>query len=278
MAQAPMVGMLTDFGLTDGYVGVMKAVILSIAPGVQIVDITHDIRPQDIEMGAWSLGIAWRYFPAGSVLLCVVDPGVGSARRAIALHAHDRYFVGPDNGLFTNPLLAAADSAEAVTECVHLDNVSLHLTGASATFHGRDIFAPCAAHLANGMEIAALGSPLSPAALVRLPIPFAPRREGDTWFGRIAHVDHYGNLISDIGPTLARQALAAPEAFVEVAGHVVSARATHFSGGPSGQPFFLQDSSGALAIVMRDESAAQTLGLRRGAQVILRGLEGAEDH
>lgn len=277
MAQAPMVGMLTDFGLADGYVGVMKAVLLSIAPGVPIVDITHDIRPQDIEMGAWSLGIAWRYFPAGSVLLCVVDPGVGSARRAIALHAHDRYFVGPDNGLFTYPLLAAG-GAETATECVRLDNVSFHLSRVSATFHGRDVFAPCAAHLAIGMEMAELGSPLSPASLVRLSIPLEPWREGDTWFGRVAHVDHYGNLISDIGPKLTRQALAAPEAFVEVAGHVVSARATHFSGGPSGQPFFLQDSSGALAIVMRDDSAAQTLSVRRGAQVILRGLEGSEEH
>lgn len=275
MAQAPMVGMLTDFGLTDGYVGVMKAVLLSIAPGVQIVDITHDVRPQDIEMGAWSLGIAWRYFPVGSVLLCVVDPGVGSARRAIALQAHGRYFVGPDNGLFTSPLLAGSGAGEAAA-CVRLDNVALHLSGASATFHGRDIFAPCAAHLANGMELAALGSPVAPNVLIRLPIPLAPRKEGDTWIGRIAHVDHYGNLISDLGPGLARQALAAPEAFVEVAGHVVSARATHFAGGPFDQPFFLQDSSGALAIVVRDGSAARMLEVHRGEQVILRGLDGAE--
>lgn len=272
MAQAPMVGMLTDFGLTDGYVGVMKAVLLSIAPDVQIVDITHDIAPQDIEMGAWSLGMAWRYFPVGSVLLCVVDPGVGSERRAIAFQAHGRFFVGPDNGLFTYPLLEPGSVGETF-ECVCLDNAALHLTGASATFHGRDIFAPCAARLANGMELAALGSSLSPETLVRLPIPLAPSRDGDRWIGRVAHIDHYGNLISDIGPVLTRQALAAPEAFVEVAGQVVSARARYFSGGPSGQPFFLQDSSGALAIVVRDQSAAQMLGVRRGAQVILRGLD-----
>lgn len=275
MARASMIGMLTDFGLTDGYVGVMKAVLLSIAPGVQVVDITHDVKPQDIEMGAWSLGIAWRYFPIGSVLLCVVDPGVGSTRRAIALQTHGRYFVGPDNGLFTYPLSDASGAGESAT-CVQLDNIAFHLTGASATFHGRDIFAPCAAQLANGLELAALGSTVAPSSLIRLPIPLAPRKEGDSWIGRIAHVDHYGNLISTIGPGVAKQALAAPEAFVEVAGHVVSARATHFSGGPFDQPFFLQDSSGALAIVVRDGSAARMLDVHRGAQVILRGLNGAD--
>jgi hypothetical protein len=269
----PLLGLLTDFGLSDGYVGVMKAVMLSIAPGVPLIDITHDIAPQDIEAGAWTLGTAWRYFPVGSVLLCVVDPGVGSARRAVALAAHGRTFVGPDNGLFTAPLDDGADDAIPV-RCVRLDNPRYHLPAPSATFHGRDIFAPCAAHLAAGVPLAALGATIDPATLIRLPIERRPRRQGDVFIARVAHVDHYGNLITNIGAALTRLALAQPQARVSLAGREVSARATHFAAGPVGEPFFLQDSSGALAIAMRDGSAAQALGARRGDEALLHGLAG----
>ena len=127
--QTPVLGILTDFGLVDGYVGVMKAVILSRAPHTPLVDISHDIAPQDVEMGAWTLGATWRYFPVGSVFLCVVDPGVGSARRAVALAAHGRYFVGPDNGLFTYPLEEPANDG-APLHAVCLDNPKYHLSGA----------------------------------------------------------------------------------------------------------------------------------------------------
>lgn len=270
MSESIIVGMLTDFGLTDGYVGVMKAVLLTHAPTARIVDISHGVAPQDIEMGAWILGMAWRYFPVGSVLLCVVDPGVGGSRRAIALRAHDRFFVGPDNGLFTYPL-SEPETSEQGRACAHLDNPRFHLPAASATFHGRDIFAPCAAALARGMSLSELGSPVEPNALERLRTPLTPRHEADHWIGRVAHVDTFGNLITNFGGELTRVALRAPEAFVEIAGQVVSARASHFAAGPAGQPFFLQDSSGALAIAVRDGSAAQALGVGRGATVILRG-------
>ncbi|HZC05938.1 MAG TPA: SAM-dependent chlorinase/fluorinase [Ktedonobacterales bacterium] len=270
---ARLLGLLTDFGMSDGYVGVMKAVILGIAPEARLVDLSHDVAPQDIEGGAWILGTAWRSFPERSVLLCVIDPGVGSARRAIALEAHGRIFVGPDNGLFTYPLAKVDDKAPP--RCVLLDDPTYHLPAPSATFHGRDIFAPCAAHLAAGAPLTALGSPVDSATLTRLPIELRARRHGDVVTGRVAHIDHYGNLITSIGPALARVALREPLAYVSLARHVVTARASHFSGGPQAEPFFLQDSSGALAIVLRDGSAAVALGARRGDEVTLRGLSAA---
>jgi S-adenosylmethionine hydrolase len=259
-------GLLTDFGLRDGYVGVMKAVALGIAPDARFVDISHDIAPQDIEMGSWTLGMAWRYFPAGSVLVGVVDPGVGGERRAIALAAGGRFFVGPDNGLFTHAL------AQAPAErCVALTNTAYHLPSASATFHGRDIFAPCGAHLLTGVALEALGEPVDPATLTRLPIPLAPSWEGDTLRGRVAHVDHFGNLISDI-PLTDLAALSASRVRIEVAGRVIERAATHFAAGPADEPFALRDSSGALAIAVRDGSAAAALGVGRGAVVRVRGL------
>lgn len=266
MTQSPIIGLLTDFGLSDGYVGVMKAVALTIAPGAQLIDITHLVAPQDVEGGAWALGMAWRAFPMGSVLLCVVDPGVGSARRAVALEIAERYFVGPDNGLFTYPL---TEVPTAVGHCVTLDDPRYHLPAPSATFHGRDIFAPCAAHLAAGVALEALGSAVDAATLVRLPIALRAVRRGDEVVGRVAHIDHYGNLITNIGPQLARAALARPLARIAVGDWAISARATHFAAGPLDEPFFLQDSSGALAIVVRDASAAQRLGARRGDVVTL---------
>jgi len=270
MERARVIGLLTDFGLRDGYVGVMKAVMLGIAPEAPLVDISHEVAPQDIEDGAWILGMAWRAFPEGSVLLCVVDPGVGSARRAVAVETHGRVFVGPDNGLFTYPLSVRPEEA-ALVRCVQLDEPRYHLPAPSATFHGRDIFAPCAAHLAAGIPLEALGSAVDPATLVRLPIELAARRRADVVIGRVAHVDHYGNLITNIGPALAEMALREPAVSVSLTGRVVTARASHFSAGPQGEPFFLRDSSGALAIVLRDGSAAATLGVTRGAEVILRG-------
>ena len=271
MERARVIGLLTDFGLRDGYVGVMKAVMLGIAPDARLIDISHDVAPQDVEDGAWILGMAWRAFPVGSVLLCVVDPGVGSARRAVAVERHGRYFVGPDNGLFTYPLMADSDDASHV-RCVRLDDPRYHLSSPSATFHGRDIFAPCAAHLAAGVPLEALGSPVDPATLARLPIELGARWHEGAIIGRVAHVDHYGNLITNIGPALAEVALRTLDARVSLAGRVVSARATHFAAGPVGEPFFLRDSSGALAVVLRDGSAAEALGVGRGAEIELRGL------
>src|SRR5262249_38210989 len=153
---APVVALLTDFGTADGYVGVMKGVLLGIAPRAQVVDLSHDVPPQQIATGAWILHTAWRYFPPDSIFVCVVDPGVGGARRPVALRAGDRLFVGPDNGLFSYIL-----ASEPPESAVILDNPRFHLTAPSATFHGRDIFAPAAGHLAAGVPLASLGTSLA---------------------------------------------------------------------------------------------------------------------
>jgi S-adenosylmethionine hydrolase len=171
------IALLTDFGLTDPYVGVMKGVIATIAPGVPTVDVTHGVPPQDVRVGALFLDAAWPHFPAGTVFLCVVDPGVGTARRPVVARAGERWFVGPDNGLFT---LLPDPEVRAIVAAAPLP---------SRTFHGRDLFAPVAARLAltQAFDGPLVGDP------VRLAIP-APR--GDR--GEVLYVDHYGNCVTNL--------------------------------------------------------------------------------
>lgn len=186
-----IVALLTDFGTQDIYVGVMKGVILGIAPATSIVDITHAITPQNIQQGAFALLNSYLYFPAGTVFVAVVDPGVGSTRRPLVARAGDYYFVGPDNGLFSY-IFADAGSVEAVQP----DLAQWGLTGLSATFHGRDVFAPVAAHLATGVQLDALGPRIETPVYLPMPrlhINANPIR------GEVVHVDHFGNLVTSIG-------------------------------------------------------------------------------
>jgi S-adenosylmethionine hydrolase len=266
MAGSPPIVLLTDFGSRDGYPGVMKGVILGIAPGATLVDLTHEIAPQDIAGAAWVLHTAWRFFPLGAIFLCVVDPGVGSARRPIALTAGGRLFVGPDNGLFSY-VLAAAPADEAVA----LDDPSFHLPHPSATFHGRDIFAPGAAHLARGIPLGKVGSAITAASLVTFPLP-RPVWQGDVLRGHVLHVDRFGNLISDVAGALAAMLLATPSARLAIAGRDIATRAYTFAEGPEGEPFLLADSSGHLAIAVRNGSAAALLGAGRGDEVVASGV------
>lgn len=262
----PPIAMLTDFGTRDGYPGIMRGVILGIAPASPVVDLTHEIPPQDIATGAWVLATAWRYFPPGTIFLAVVDPGVGSARRAVALRAGERMFVGPDNGLFS--LVVAHAPVEAA---VTLDNPRYQVPQPSATFHGRDIFAPAAAHLAAGVPLAALGSPLAPESLVTLALP-APRWEGETLVGHVLHVDVFGNLITDFSGQLADALLSLPGINFTLGGIHIADRGSAFAAGPAGTPFALRDSSGHLAIAVRNGSAAALLGVGRGAEVRAQGV------
>jgi S-adenosyl-L-methionine hydrolase (adenosine-forming) len=266
MAGSPPIVLLTDFGSRDGYPGVMKGVILGIAPGAVLVDLTHEIAPQDVAGAAWALHTAWRYFPLGTIFLCVVDPGVGSTRRPVALAAGGRLFVGPDNGLFSY-VLAAAPPDEAVA----LDDPRFHLPHPSATFHGRDIFAPCAAHLARGIPLGKLGSAVAVTSLVTFALP-RPVWQGDMLHGHVLHVDRFGNLITDVAGALAAVLLAIPSARLAVAGRDISARAHTFAEGPEGEPFLLADSSGHLAIAVRNGSAAALLSAGRGDEVVASGV------
>lgn len=272
IVSSPIIALLTDFGAADGYPGIMKGVILGIAPDTQLVDLTHDIPPQDIATGAWVLQTAWRYFPVGAIFLCVVDPGVGSSRRPIALRLGEHTFVGPDNGLFSY-LLAGAEDQQCASplRAVTLDNQRYHLPHASATFHGRDIFAPAAAHLARGASLASLGAPLDPARLVTIAPP-RPTWQGETLLAHILHIDHFGNLITDLGPALTDAAFSSPTLALQLGARTIAARAHTFADGPAGAPFALRDSSGHLAIVVRNGSAATLLNVSRGAELRVTGI------
>ncbi|MFI5273221.1 MAG: S-adenosyl-l-methionine hydroxide adenosyltransferase family protein [Ktedonobacterales bacterium] len=263
---APAIALLTDFGTADAYPGVMCGIMLGIAPTVPTVTLTHEIPPQDVVSAAWVLHTAWRSFPAGSVFLCVVDPGVGGTRRPIALAAGGCFFVGPDNGLFSFVLAGAAARAAVV-----LDNPRYRLPHVSATFHGRDVFAPAAAHLAVGVPLATLGTPLAPHSLLRLPLS-APQWEDDTLVGHVVHVDHFGNLITDIAGSLAAALLNTPCVTLRLDDTPIAARAETFAAAPTGTPVALLDSSGHLAVALRDGSAAAALSAGRGASLRAHGV------
>lgn len=275
----PVVALLTDFGSGDGDVGVMKGVIAGIAPEAQIIDVTHDVAPQRVASGAWILTSAYRYFPARTVFVCVVDPGVGSTRRAIALHAGEWYFVGPDNGLFSYVL-----AEQIVHHAVLLSNKAYHLHEVSATFHGRDIFSPAGAHLARSMgaTLPDMGETIDPATLQRLDIT-PPERKGAAIEARILHVDRFGNLITNVPLALVPDLFDLPQvkALFPATGRVVQQRRRFFadiSGGNEGdggsgrgaggsQPFIYGDSSGYIGIAVRNGSAAHVLGVGYGANI-----------
>ncbi|HEX2253805.1 MAG TPA: SAM-dependent chlorinase/fluorinase [Thermoanaerobaculia bacterium] len=259
----------TDFGLDDWYVAAVKAVILARAPGTTLVDVTHTLPPGDVEGAAFQVGAASRFFPAGTVHLAVVDPGVGSERRILAGGARGGWFVAPDNGLLTAVL--GTDGEEAA-EVRAVERADLWLDYPGATFHGRDRFAPVAAWLLAGGDLAALGPEIDDP--VRLAIA-PPRRStrGDRLDGRVVHVDRFGNLVTDL-PT---PWLEEGEWVVELtpAGgerHGTSHRATHYREIPSGEAAVLPGSLGTLELALDGDSLARRWGAGRGAPVTARRL------
>lgn len=189
--------LLSDFGSQDSYVGIMKGVIAGIAPTARVIDLTHAIPPQAIAIGSFQLGMAYRYFPEGTVHIAVVDPGVGGTRRPIALQTASAYFVAPDNGLLSSIL-----EQEAIEKAVVLNQPKYWRSSSpSATFHGRDIFAPVGAHLTQGVAIEDLGEAIDPATLQRLDLsPVQVTKEG--YQGCIQAIDHFGNLITNLPRSL----------------------------------------------------------------------------
>lgn len=262
---AMVITFLTDFGDQDAYVGAMKGVALRICPGATLVDITHAVPPQDILTAALLLPAYVPFYPQGSVHVAVVDPGVGSARRGLAVEADlgatRQFLVGPDNGIFW-PLLAEAQAFRAVA----LTESRFWLPRVSATFHGRDVFTPVAAHLACGAALEAFGPPV--ADLVRLELP-RPRYAAGELQGEVVLIDRFGNGASNIRERdLA--ALGDPASLrVLVAGRDLGAPQRTFSDVPVGAALALINSAGYLEIAVRDGHAAQTLGLRRGTPVVV---------
>jgi len=262
----PVIALMTDFGIGDGDVGVMKGVMAGITPDAHIIDITHNVMPQNVPSGAWILASSYRYFPKNTVYVCVVDPGVGSVRKAIAVHAGDWFFVGPDNGLFS--YIMAEQPIHAATL---LTNAKYHLPTVSSTFHGRDIFAPVGAYLARGLTeiFLELGTPVDPATLQRLQDSGATRH-GTTIDAHIIHIDNFGNLITSIPLTLVPELFTASQLRIVFpgAGKVVEKRRQFFAEGPEdSQPFIYGDSSGYVGIAVRNGNAAQTLAIEPGAPI-----------
>ncbi len=191
MNPTPAIALLTDFGLTDAYVGTMKGVMLSICPAARLIDLTHAVEPQNIRQAAYLLLTAYRYFPPQTVFLVVVDPGVGTARQPIAVETDHGFYVAPDNGVLSYVL-----SQVQIRQQVILQNPAYQLPAASQTFHGRDIFSPAAAHLANGVPITDLGPAV--ARIERLPDPLL-KISAEQVCGEVLHIDHFGNVITSIG-------------------------------------------------------------------------------
>jgi S-adenosyl-L-methionine hydrolase (adenosine-forming) len=254
---AAIVTLTTDFGTRDSYVAEMKGVILGIAPGVQLVDVTHDVPAHDILEAALTLEAAARTFPPGTIHVAVVDPGVGTNRRGLAIAAGDQVLVGPDNGLFTPFLTGSAWRAfEVVSEAYRRASVS-------RTFHGRDVFAPAAGHLALGVEPARLGPPVTDPVRLRWP---GVRRMGTGVVGEVIHVDGFGNLVTSIPAGAVDDCGQA--ATVRVGGRTLWLVGTFGDLAP-GAPGALVGSRGRLEVVVREGSAAATLKARRGTPVRL---------
>jgi S-adenosylmethionine hydrolase len=255
-----IITLTTDFGSADGYVGAMKGVILGIAPNVRLVDLSHEIAAQDVRGAEYVLGRAAAFFPAGTVHLAVVDPGVGSRRRPLLITTPQAIYVGPDNGLFT----FALDEAQAVV--FELDQPEFWLPNISRTFHGRDIFAPVAAHVTCGVAPRTLGSPISDP--VRLPTVAPLRRADGHVAGRVIHVDHFGNLITDIPGGCVGEG----RWCVEIAGRRISHFGTTYADATTGALLLLVSSAGTLEIAARDGNAAAHLGVGVGETTILRPI------
>lgn len=254
MIAAGVVALLTDFGTADAYAGIVRGVIAGAAPRARIVDITHDIPSYDVRRGAWALAEAAPWFPKGTVFLAVVDPGVGGARRPVAVETRRAWYVGPDNGL-----LGLAAEREGVRAAVEI-GVPSGRRPISRTFHARDIFAPAAARLAAGASLSRLGRRLS-AGLRPLDWP-VPRRRGNVLDGEVLHVDRFGNLITNLTvagvPRRAR--------FL-IGGRVVRGLARSYDTVVRGAFLAIEGSTGAVEIARREASAADALKARPGMKV-----------
>ena len=259
---AKIITLLTDFGLRDHYVAAMKGAILSGQPDAILVDISHEVEPQDVAGAAWLLEGCRKEFPPGTVHVAVVDPGVGGERKAIALSAGGHYFVGPDNGIFT-PVLEneTGSTAREITES------SILRPQPSAVFHGRDIFAPAAAALAGGFDFEEIGPIVETP--VRIALPEAATGDGIV-SGEVKHIDRFGNLITNIKPGQLINAGIEPRAMTaEISGTRIEMFVDHYASAPQGEAVLLVGSRGFLEVACRDGSAAEVLGAARGERLVI---------
>ena len=259
----PVIAFLTDFGTSDHYVGAMKGVALGICPEATLVDITHGVPPQDVLAGALELSASYRYFPAGTVFVVVIDPGVGSTRRAIAAESGGYRFVAPDNGVLT---LAFSDPAPSLV--VELTEPRFQCTTISRTFEGRDRFAPAGAWLASGVEVAALGTAVRDWNTLVVP---PPHFEETAIRGEVLRVDRFGNLITNIDRRTFDRV--APRGAAVMLGDVhVGPIVGTYAHVATGESCALFGSSDHLEVAVSGGSAADHFGAGRGTAVVLRVL------
>jgi S-adenosylmethionine hydrolase len=256
-----IVALLTDFGTRDHYVGTMKGVILSVCPGATLVDITHEIPPQDIVAAALELAAAASYFPGGTVFLAVVDPGVGSARRGIAVDAGGYRFVGPDNGVLS---LAIAD--DATRRIVELGERRFARPSVSRTFEGRDRFAPAAGWLARGTDLSAFGPAIPDPVMLNVPAPIVSAAEIR---GEVLRVDRFGNLITNIRERML-DAVRPTRVVIDIAGREIAGVVGTYAEAEPGAVCALVGSTGHLEVAVNGGSAASALGASRGTSVLVR--------
>ncbi|GIV10658.1 MAG: hypothetical protein KatS3mg020_0149 [Fimbriimonadales bacterium] len=267
-----LIALLTDYGYVDTYVAQVKAVLLSLCPTCELLDLTHGVAPQHIRSGAYLLATAIPYLPDGTIIMAVVDPGVGTVRRAIAVQGARYTYLAPDNGL-----LSLAQRDDPPLQAVALENPRYHLPQVSSTFHGRDLFAPVAAHLANGVPLNTLGTPIEPASLVQLP-DIEPEFTADEIHCKPLHVDQFGNVVFNLRREAFEQYLRRADipasAIVSLMGR--DAQATRlplvrtFGEVAQGEPLAYWGSNGYLEVAVNGGSAARSLDIAADSVLIIR--------
>jgi len=254
----PIITLLTDFGLHDTYVASMKGVILKICPDARLVDISHLVPPQDVRAGAFLLASVASDFPSGTIHLAVIDPGVGTERRGLAIEADSHFFVGPDNGLLSRVLRPAS-----AWEAFSLEDPAYWQPTVSKTFHGRDVFAPVAAHLARGLPPRALGPPCTPQSA-----SWADAAEvGEEILGEIIHIDHFGNAVTNVSREVFERFALRSRVKIKVGGCTISTIAETYGDMDTAEVMALIGSHGYLEIAINQGSATLSCRLHRGDPV-----------
>ncbi|MFO7861155.1 MAG: SAM-dependent chlorinase/fluorinase [Desulfosalsimonas sp.] len=260
----PVISLLTDFGRTDPYVGIMKAVIASVCPEARVIDISHDVAPQDVYQAAFMLSAAHGFFPHNSVHAVIVDPGVGSSRRIVAVRTSKAVFVVPDNGVLSLVLDKAHD-----VDAFLVENPEVFLHPVSRTFHGRDVFAPVAARLACGMKPKDLGPEIALQSLVRLDLGPAPHMDASGRLtGTVVYADRFGNLVSNVGRSHLEKHFSDPDGVCVQAGNQVISGLSHcYADAAKGGLLAIEGSFDMLEISVNQDSAARVLQMAIGDPV-----------
>ncbi len=258
----PVIALLSDFGSRDHYAGTMKGVILGICPDAELVDISHDVPPHDVLTAALELAAAYKYFPAGTIFLTVIDPGVGSSRRGLAADTGDYRFVAPDNGVLTGVFAEAPPR-----KVVELTERRYARPTVSRTFEGRDRFAPAAAWLAKGIQLSALGRPLGDYHKLEIPMP---RIEGDALSGAVLRIDRFGNAVTNIDRRTFEKFVNGGRMQVEAGAQRIGRLVATYADIAGDEVCALFGSTDHLELAANAASAAERLSLQRGAPIIIR--------